>query len=308
MTETSLFGHRLYQETAVLILVLLSVLGVLLFFLRRKTDHFLAGWASIKSWFFITPVILATLALPSPWPLAILTLVAINGIKTFFRMTGMYHRSWFVWMSYIFTLLLGLAIYRDQTEFYNLLPMIFLGVVAWIPLMRNSFSHMIQYIALSLMAYIFIGWSFMHMGRLLVMDKGPFIVLYVYLLTEIAEHVSLSTTRILGKIRPFKEISQRVTVEGILMSITVTLLVAWGMRHLLPDRSERFWIAAGLAAAILGRFGDLFLSVIRRDLGIKDTGVFIIGRSDILGRVDKLIFVGPIYYYLYIYLQQAPLS
>ena len=101
-------------------------------------------------------------------------------------------------------------------------------------------------------------------------------------------------------------ISPRITLEGIVTSILVTLLLAWGMRHLLPDRGERFWIAAGLAAAFLGRFGDLFLSVIRRDLGIRDTGIFIIGRGDLLSRVDKLIFVGPIYYYLYIYLQKAP--
>ncbi|MCB0366406.1 MAG: phosphatidate cytidylyltransferase [Bdellovibrionaceae bacterium] len=308
MTDTSLFDHRLYQETAVLVLALIFLLGIVLYFLRRKTVHFLAGWASVKSWFFITPVLLAVLALPSPWPLAFLTIVAIFGIKTFFQMSGMYHRSWFVWLSYVFTILLGLAIYKDAVDLFNILPMVFLGFVAWIPLVRNSVSHMIQYIALSLMAFIFFGWSFMHMGRLLMLDQGPFIVLYLYLLTEIAEHVSLSTTRIFGKLKPFKEISQRVTVEGIIMSVIVTVIVAWGMRHLLPDRSERFWIAAGLAAALLGRFGDLFLSVIRRDLGIKDSGVFIIGRSDILGRVDKLIFVGPIYYYLYIYLQRAPLT
>lgn len=308
MNEASLFDHRLYQETAVLILGLICGLGIVLYFLRRKTAHFLAGWASVKSWFFVAPALLVVLALPSPWPLAFLTIVAIFGIKTFFQMSGMYHRSWFVWVSYVFTILLGLSIYKGMANLYNLLPMVFLGVIAWIPLVRNSYNKMIQYIALSLMAFIFVGWSFMHMGRLLMLDQGPFIVLYLYMLTEISENVSLSSTRIFGKLKPCKEISQRVTIEGILVSLVVTVLLAWAMRHLLPDRSERFWIAAGLAAALFGRFGDLFLSVIRRDLGIKDTGIFIIGRGDILGRVDKLIFVGPIYYYIYTFLQRAPLT
>jgi predicted CDP-diglyceride synthetase/phosphatidate cytidylyltransferase len=44
--------------------------------------------------------------------------------------------------------------------------------------------------------------------------------------------------------------------------------------------------------------------MIRRDLGIKNTGIFIIGRDGILTRVEKLIFIGPMYFYLYIYLQQ----
>jgi phosphatidate cytidylyltransferase len=77
------------------------------------------------------------------------------------------------------------------------------------------------------------------------------------------------------------------------------------MRHLLPDRSERFWVAAGLVAAIFGRMGDLIINVIRRDLGIKNTGIFIIGRDGVLTRVDKLIFVGPMFFYLYIFLQQV---
>ena len=81
------------------------------------------------------------------------------------------------------------------------------------------------------------------------------------------------------------------------------MLLAWGLRHLLPHQAEQFWVAAGVVAAVFGRFGDLILTVIRRDLGIKETGVFIIGRGDLLSRTDKLIVVGPMYYYIFLYLQ-----
>jgi phosphatidate cytidylyltransferase len=88
------------------------------------------------------------------------------------------------------------------------------------------------------------------------------------------------------------------------VALMVTMLLAWGLRSLLPDRSEQFWIAAGLTAAVFGRMGDLLISVIRRDLGIKNTGILIIGRDGILTRVEKLIVIGPMYFYLYVYLQQ----
>lgn len=306
MTPVNLFGHKLYYETALLIVGIIGLLGAVLFFLRLRSPHFRAGWASVKSWFFMAPLVLIGLALPSPWPLVLLTMVSIYTIKIFFQMSGMYHRSWFVWLSYIFASLLGFAIFQQESEVYNILPMIFLGTISWVPLALNSYRQMIQYIALSLMAFIFFGWSLMHMGRLLMLDSGPFIVLYLYMLTEVSENVSLSSSRFFGRTKLFAKISPRVTLEGIVASILVTLLLAWGMRHLLPDRSERFWVAAGLASALLGRFGDLFLSVIRRDLGIRDTGIFIIGRGDMLARVNKLIFVGPIYYYLYIFLQRIP--
>ncbi len=301
-----LFENPMYQETALLIVSFLFVLSILFFVLRNKGTLWTTAWASIKSWWLAGPIILIALALPAPWPLVFLTFVSILSAKTFFQMTGMYHRTYFIWLTYIFIMGLGYIIWKDVKGLYNMMPMIFMGTLVCIPLIRNSAKDMIQYMALSLMAFIFFGWSFMHLGRLLEFEKGPFIVLYLYLLTEVSENTALASYRLGGRWKLFRNITQKVTVEGFFASIVISLLLAWGMRHLLPDRSEQFWIAAGLVAALFGRFGRLFLAVVRRDLGIKNTGVFIIGRGDILNRVDKLLFVAPLYYYLYFFLQQVP--
>ncbi|MCB0407747.1 MAG: phosphatidate cytidylyltransferase [Bdellovibrionales bacterium] len=305
MSPHALWSDPVYRETAGLIIGFIALVGVCLFALRKQNPHFNAAFASVKSWFFVAPILLFVFALPSPWPLVFLVFVGIFSAKTFFQMVGIYHRSWFVWATYFFMVALGLAAYKHFGSAYDIAPMAFLGLISLIPLLRNSSTHMVQYMALSLMACIFFGWSFMHMGRLLMMDKGVYLVLYLYILTEFSESVSLSTSKLIGRIKPFSKISSRVTVEGVLLSIVFSLILAWGMRHLLPDRSEKFWIAAGLTAAIFGRFGDLILSVIRRDLGIKDTGVFIFGRGDILSRTDKLIFVGPMYYYIFLFLNRV---
>ena len=74
------------------------------------------------------------------------------------------------------------------------------------------------------------------------------------------------------------------------------------MRNLLPDQSEKYWLASGLIAGLGGGFGDIVMTVIRRDLGIRDYGVFILGRGDFLNRMDRLIFVCPIYYYVMHYI------
>lgn len=305
MNDIPLWQDRIFQETAVLIFISLVGLSLFMFLVRNKNSYFTLGWASIKSWLFLAPLILVALALPTPGPLIFLTIAGILSAKTFFQMVGIYHRSWFVWSAYAFIAWLGYLTYHDDLEVYNLTPMIFLGSICLIPLLRNSAAHMIQYIALSLLAFIFWGWSLMHLGFLLMLDKGAFLVLYLYLLTEVSDNVSLAVSRTFGKIKPFEKISHRVTIEGLLVSIAISVLLAWGMRHLLPDRSERFWLAAGVVAAVIGRLGGLTLSMIRRDLGIKNTGIFIIGRGDILSRTEKLIFVGPIYFYIYIYLQQV---
>jgi phosphatidate cytidylyltransferase len=70
------------------------------------------------------------------------------------------------------------------------------------------------------------------------------------------------------------------------------------MRHLLPDRSDKYWLASGLLAAFGGLVGDLVMAVVRKDAGVKTVGPFIIGRGDFLQRMDRLIFVAPIFYFV----------
>jgi len=115
----------------------------------------------------------------------------------------------------------------------------------------------------------------MHMGKLLRVEGGELMVLYLYLLTEVSENTSWACSRLFGRIKPFNKISSKNSLEGMVVALCVTMLVAWGMRHLLPDRSEKFgW------RLVSGRrvwpMGDLIINVFRRDLGVKNTGVFII--------------------------------
>lgn len=299
-----LWKNPMYQQTAAIILGSLLALAIVLFLLKRKGPPYTSAWASIKSWLFVAPILFAAFALPTPWPLVFLTWLGILSAKSFFQMVGMYHRSWFVWVTYFFIFAMYFVIRETYDQVYNLMPMAFVGVISLIPLLRNSATHMIQYLALSLLAFIFWGWSYMHMGRLLMIEGGSLMVLYLYLLTEVSENTSWACSKLFGKIKPFSRISNKVSLEGMVVALVVTMLMAWGMRHLLPDRSEKFWIAAGLVAALFGRMGDLIINVIRRDLGIKNTGVFIIGRDGILTRIDKLIFVGPMFFYLFYLLQK----
>lgn len=300
-----LWNNPRYVETAGIIFAALIILSIAMFFLKRKGPPYTSAWASLMSWIYVAPLLFAAFALPKPWPLVFTTWLGVLSAKSFFQLVGMYHRSWFVWVTYIFIFVLGYLVHSGHTEYFNVSPMIFLAVITLIPLLRNSATHMIQYIALSLLAFIFWGWSYMHMAKLITFEGGELMVLYLYLLTEVSENTSWACTILFGKIKPFNKISNKVSVEGMIVSLAVTMLVAWGLRHLLPDRSQAFWIASGLIAAVFGRVGDLLINVIRRDLGIKNTGIFIIGRDGILTRVDKLIYVGPMFYYVYIYLQQT---
>ncbi len=297
-----LWYDPIYRETVVLVLLFLFVVGAFVFSMRKKDAQWLAAWASIKSWLFAAPTILFILGLPPTWTLVSVTLLSILGAKTFFQITGMYHRSYFVWLCYVGIISLAITIHYDVPRLYDLMPMLFLGGICFVPLLRNNYVHMIQYMGLSLMCFCFMGWALMHVGWIMLLEKGPFLMIYIIILTEISENVLLVSSKFIGSLKPFARITTKRTFEAFIVSVLTTLLLAWGMRHLMPIRSPKFWLASALVATFGGVVGDLVLTVIRRDLGIKQVGAFIIGRGDFLRRMDRLIFVAPIYYYVLRYL------
>lgn len=288
----------IYRQTVLIVLSIIFLSGAVTFFFRKKNYYFVQSWASIKSWIFAAPLMFIVMGLPEPWPLVALTLLAILGAKIFFQIMGMFHRSYFVLICYAGIIGLGFATWADRLDIYNFMPMMVLGVSCLVPLARNSYKRMIQYISLTLLSFIFLGWSFMHLGLILKFPNGVFQMMYLIILTEFCDNTNLAVSRYVGGWKLFPGINPRRTIGSTSVAVALTLFLAGCMRFLLPDGSEKYWLASGLVASLGGFLGDLVMTAVRRDAGMKTVGPFILGRGDFLHRVDRLIFVAPIYYYV----------
>jgi len=299
------WSSPIYRETTLIVLSFLFVSGLIVFFLRKKNYYFVVSWASIRSWLIVAPILFVCFGLPQPWPLIFLTLLALTGAKVFFQLMGIFHRSYFVLTCYFGIIALAISVHYQRLDIYNISPMIVMGVTCLIPLVRNNYKHMIQYISLTNLAFVFLGWSFMHLALLLNFEKGIYQLMYLLILTEFCDNTTLAISRYIGSKKAFENISHRRTWGGFTVSVIVTLFIAAAMRQLLPDRSDIYWLASGIVACFGGLFGDIVMDVIRKDAGIRTLGAFVIGRGDFLKRMDRLIFVAPIYYYVMLYLQST---
>jgi phosphatidate cytidylyltransferase len=289
-----------YQQTAVIVLLAIFFGATVNFLFRKKNQYSMVAWASIKSWLVLAPLMFGLMGLRAPFPILVLTIFALFGAKVYFQILGMFHQQFFVYTCYAGIIGLGIFSQMNNLTLYNEMPMAVLGVSCLGPLFQRNYKNMIQYISLTLLGFIFLGWSFMHLGLILNFENGIYQMMYLFILTEFCDNTNLAISRYFKGPKLLSEINMKRTWLSTLTSIIITLVIAYAMRHLLPDRSDKYWLAAGLIASFGGVVGDLVMAVIRRDAGVKIVGPFILGRGDFLQRMDRLIFVAPIYYFVMI--------
>ena len=94
------------------------------------------------------------------------------------------------------------------------------------------------------------------------------------------------------------EISPHKTYEGLVGGMAVSVLVSVAIVSQIHPWDFGSALALGVMASIVAPLGDLSESMLKRDLGIKDTGGVLPGHGGLLDRFDGLLFVLPATYYL----------
>jgi phosphatidate cytidylyltransferase len=121
---------------------------------------------------------------------------------------------------------------------------------------------------------------------------------YLIVAVELNDVAAFTFGRLFGKHPLRSNISPKKTWEGSLGALLVSLALPWGVRFSFPQFSACELILAGIIVGVGGQLGDLSISVIKRDLGIKDMGTLLEGHGGILDRIDSLIYVAPLFFHL----------
>lgn len=147
-------------------------------------------------------------------------------------------------------------------------------------------------------------FSLSHLAYLLVLPQGEYpqvsgagLVLFLLLLTELNDIAQYCWGKLLGKHQISPSVSPNKTVEGFVGGVATTVLVSMALAPWLTPFAWRDALLAGLLIAVAGFFGDLSLSALKRDLGIKDSGRLLPGHGGILDRVDSLTYTAPLFFH-----------
>jgi phosphatidate cytidylyltransferase len=200
---------------------------------------------------------------------------------------------------------LFLAVLDNWYRLFVALTPLTVALIASIAILADRPKGYIQRVALGAFGFLLFGTALGHFGYMANDANYRPLMILVLLAVEINDVFAFMVGKTFGRHRLAPNTSPKKTVEGAVGALILTTLLVVGLGQLLfpADYRERFGVSAatelrylavlGATISIVGLLGDLMLSSVKRDLGIKDFGSTIPGHGGLLDRFDSLILVAP---------------
>ena len=125
--------------------------------------------------------------------------------------------------------------------------------------------------------------------------------LSIFIFNWVNDTGAYCTGMLLGKHPLFKRISPKKSWEGSIGGCVFSIAAAFALAHFFPIMSTAKWVGMGITVVVFGTWGDLTESLMKRQLGIKDSGNILPGHGGMLDRFDSAIMAIPaavVYLYL----------
>jgi phosphatidate cytidylyltransferase len=260
-------------------------------------------WVTYRGWLVMVPLVLGSVLLGRVSTIVGCTLVAILGLKEFARATGLYRDWWMTGCVYLATLAMAVVLLvpdpmSGKPGWFGLftgLPVYAISLVLMVPILRNRIQGQLQMVSLAIVGFVYIGWMFGHLGFLANSTHAYGYLLYLILAVELNDVAGFTFGKVFGRRKLCCQVSPAKTWEGALGALAVSMALPWVLGFSFPHFGATQRLLTGLIVGLGAQLGDLSISVIKRDLGIKDMGASIPGHGGILDRIDSLIYVAPLF-------------
>ncbi len=265
----------------------------------------------IRSWWVMVAVFSVAMLLSRTVSLVFFAFISFLALKEYFSLipTRRADRRVLLWAY----LAIPVQYYWISVEWYGLF-IIFIPVYLFLllPLRMmligetTGFLHAVGTLHWGLMVTVF---NMSHMAYLLVLPRegnpaggGPALVLFLVILTQLNDVSQFVWGKLFGSHPVVPTVSPKKTYEGLLGGLATTLALAYLLAPVLTPLSPLHSLLAGLILGLGGFIGDVTISALKRDLGVKDSGSLLPGHGGILDRVDSLTYTAPLFFHFVYYL------
>ena len=131
----------------------------------------------------------------------------------------------------------------------------------------------------------------------IVSITAPRLLLGMFIFIWLYDTGAYCVGMLLGRHRLFERISPKKSWEGVVGGVAACIVGAYATHYWfneffqVPDLTT--WVGLSVVVAVFATFGDLVESLIKRTVGVKDSGNILPGHGGILDRIDSLLLVAP---------------
>ncbi len=275
-------------------------------------------------------VLLLILKAPLPLLAAVAAVVATIGAREFLQLAAGYGVQPFRLPTYIFVVLLFVAISFQSVQ----KPLVATGMMIYavgfaaviapfvflaIGMRRAELRTTLPAAAASVVAFTYVAVPLGLLVQVRGLWAGAFLLLYLLVVVWVGDIAAYYTGRTVGRHKLAPRISPGKTWEGAIGSLIAAILAGWlifghafaiSLKLLdagLIDSGQGYlaleipplWTTLLLSAAInvAAQLGDLVESLIKRGAGVKDSGALLPGHGGMLDRIDALLLAAPVLWY-----------
>ena len=269
--------------------------------------------ARIAAWWVMVILLGAAFLAGKPGVVLLFTLASFAALREFLTLTR-HNRADHWSLVACFFLVLPLQYYFIMTDWYGMYS-VFIPVYAFLllPVMsaiRGSTQDFLVRVSETQWALMVCVYCVSHVPALLYLQVPGFegrnviLIAYLILVVQLSDVLQYVWGKLLGRTRIAPTLSPSKTWEGLIggaLSASAVGTALWWMTPFLP------WQAAGmcLLVTLMGFFGGLVMSAIKRDRGIKDWGHLIAGHGGFIDRLDSVIFAAPVFFHVTRYFWSA---
>lgn len=301
--------------------LLIGVFGVLfvgsvvrIVALRGSDPDFAAKrMGSLKVWWTLAVMLAVAALFGRPGAAVMLAIAGLMGLKEYLNLLGrseIGRAAELIAFASVFVQYLLISLHRDEAA-RTLLPIVGLLSICTLRLLRGDARDFIRLTAGVYWGVMILVYALSHAVLLISVDTlqvpsvgtvGPF--LFVVIITEMDDIAQALVGRRIGRHKMTMRISPNKTWEGFaggaITSVALSLLLSpWLTTFPSADtvRGLLTAVGAGLLIVTAALLGDLNMSAIKRDVGVKDGSALLPGMGGIIDRIDSLTFTAPAFYY-----------
>jgi phosphatidate cytidylyltransferase len=269
-------------------------------------------WDRYQSWLIFIPLMLGPILLGAAWVIGAVGVLGLACYSEFARATGLFRWRIISALVVLGILAVSFAALDHWYGFFVALVPLTIGVMAAAALLDDQPKGYIQRLALGIVAFLFFGVCFGHLA--FMANDAHYRALLVWLLAcvELNDIFAYICGKSLGRRKLAPNTSPHKTLGGALGALFLTTVLAAVVGHYVFAGTRVDWTVhlavLGVIISAGGQIGDLTLSSIKRDLGIKDWANTFPGHGGLLDRFNSLLLVAPAVFHYVGYLRGVGLD